>query len=204
MSVTPSPSVHSAQYDLSLRRDLSPLHRRYTFAGNVLGTTINEHLEDPFREELKIQLEKRDNSIGDSRKQSIETISEAGEEVQSILGATSQNDETFRTSPEIFRFSHMEEVACRRLSQVLEASSGPGFRQRHSPLLQASSEPGFRLIHSPLLQAPSGPGFRQTNEVPDKVKLEPIFLDKKFVCIEPYIPSHHAGLELEVGDTVQG
>lgn len=174
MNVTLSPSIHSAQYDPSLRRDLSPLHRRYTFAGNVLGSTINEQLEDPFHEELKIQLENRDNSMGDfqSRKQSSETISEAGEEVQLILGAMSQNDENIRTSPEIFRFSHMEEVDSLRHSKVLEASSGQG--------------------------------FRQTIEVPEKVQLEPIFLDKKFVCIEPYVPSHHAGLELEVGDTVQG
>lgn len=175
MTITPTNSMNSPQHEINMRCDFSPMHRRYTYAGNLVGSPISENFEDQFQQELQLQLDSRENSVSDfpQRQESVGNISEEDTEVKFILGAALQTDENVnRTSPEIFKFPDLTELSKWKQKPVLQASGG-------SMLLQAS-------------------------EILGKVNLEPSLLDKKFVCIEPFRPSHPGGLKLDIGDTVQG
>jgi hypothetical protein len=175
MAITPTYSMQSPQHEMHMRRDFSTRQRRYTYAGNLLGRTIDENFDDQLQQEEQLQFDSRENSVSDlqQRKLSVGNISQEDTEVKFILGSAVQTDERMiRTSPEIFIFPDSKELSKWKQNPVLQASGG-------SVLLQAS-------------------------EILGKVNLEPSLLDKTFICIEPFRPSRPGGLQLNLGDYVQG
>ncbi|XP_060600298.1 SH3 and multiple ankyrin repeat domains protein 2-like isoform X2 [Ruditapes philippinarum] len=174
MAITPTYSMQSPQHEMHMRRDFSTRQRRYTYAGNLLGRTIDENFDDQLQQEEQLQFDSRENSVSDlqQRKLSVGNISQEDTEVKFILGSAVQTDERMiRTSPEIFIFPDSKELSKWKQNPVLQASGG-------SVLLQAS-------------------------EILGKVNLEPSLLDKTFICIEPFRPSRPGGLQLNLGDYVQ-
>lgn len=175
MNVTPSPSMHSPQHEMAKRHDFSTLQRRYTYAGNLLGGAISENLEESFHEELENELESRQNSVNSFPLRKQST------------GNISEESEEVKFI--LGALSQDGQNVNRNSPEVFKFPNPEEYvKQRQNPVLQASGESDFL----------------NASEILGKVYLQPSLLDKKFVCIEPYIPDHPSGLPLAVGDTVQG